>query len=54
MRSRGTAGGRRLVRDLIEAGLSEPAGWHARYGDCVGVGSTETSGVAGVVAGLAG
>ena len=30
MRSRGTGVGRRRDRDLIEAGLSEPAGWRAR------------------------
>ena len=29
MRSRGTGVGRRCDRDLIEAGLSEPAGWRA-------------------------
>ena len=35
MRSRGTEAAAKLGRDLIEAGLSEPAGWRARYGDCV-------------------
>src|SRR5207237_6996173 len=35
VRSRGTGVGRRRDRDLIEAGLSEPAGWRARlWGLC--------------------
>jgi hypothetical protein len=33
VRSRGSGGGRGLDRDLIEAGLSEPAGWRVGYGD---------------------
>ena len=33
MRSRGTEGQGKRERDLIEAGLSEPAGWRAGYGD---------------------
>ena len=36
VRSRGTGVGRRHDRDLIEAGLSEPAGWRARlWGLCL-------------------
>src|SRR5271154_905839 len=31
-----------LDRDLIEAGLSEPAGWRASYGDCVCGGRSES------------
>ncbi|MDB5409001.1 MAG: hypothetical protein JWL84_3913 [Rhodospirillales bacterium] len=34
VRSRGTDGDAGQDRDLIEAGLSEPAGWRADYGDC--------------------
>jgi hypothetical protein len=33
VRSRGTVVDHGLDRDLIEAGLSEPAGWRADYGD---------------------
>jgi hypothetical protein len=42
VRSRGTVVDHWLDRDLIEAGLSEPAGWRASYGDCVCGGWSES------------
>jgi hypothetical protein len=44
VRSRGAEGGSTRVRDLIEAGLSDPAGWRVDYGDCVCGGWSETPG----------
>jgi hypothetical protein len=42
VRSRDTDVDGRRDRDLIEAGLSEPAGWRAGYGDCCRAGWSET------------
>lgn len=42
VRSRSTEARGRRDRDLIEAGLSEPAGWQASYGDCVCGGRSES------------